>query len=114
MVDNLLEDFHPYYAIYSPSFEYSLGAPNSCPPTESILPYTKMDTSNEQMSDQSPHELLYTVNRRWDCLQASVEEPQEKRTLAETLSMPRSTMDTVVRELEGADLVTYHLSLTHS
>jgi predicted transcriptional regulator len=67
-----------------------------------------MDTSNEQMSDQSPHELLYTVNRRWDCLQAIVEEPQEKRTLVETLSMPRSTLDTVVRELEGADLVTYH------
>jgi len=60
------------------------------------------------MSDQSPHELLYTVNRRWDCLQAIVEEPQEKRELVETLSMPRSTLDTVVRELEGADLVTYH------
>jgi len=67
-----------------------------------------MDASNEQMSDQSPHELLYTVNRRWDCLQAIVEEPQEKRALVDTLSMPRSTLDTVVRELEGADLVTYH------
>lgn len=60
------------------------------------------------MAEQSPHELLYTVNRRWDCLQAIVEEPQEKRELVETLSMPRSTLDTVVRELEGADLVTYH------
>ena len=60
------------------------------------------------MSEQSPHELLYTVNQRWDCLRAIVEEPQEKRALVDTLSMPRSTLDTVVRELEGADLVTYH------
>jgi len=60
------------------------------------------------MSDQTPHELLYTVNRRWDCLQAIVKESQEKRALVETLSMPRSTLDTVVRELEAADLVTYH------
>lgn len=60
------------------------------------------------MSEQSPHELLYTINRRWDCLQAIVTEPQEKRTLVETLSMPRSTLDTVVRELEAADLVSYH------
>ena len=59
------------------------------------------------MSDQHPHELLYTVNRRWDCLQAIVKQPQEKRVLVETLSMPRSTLDTVVRELEQAELVAY-------
>lgn len=60
------------------------------------------------MSDQGPHELLYTVNRRWDCLRAIVEEPREKRTLVDALSMPRSTLDTVVRELEGEGLVAYH------
>lgn len=60
------------------------------------------------MSDQNPHDLLYTVNRRWDCLAAIVEQPQEKRELVETLSTPRSTLDTIVRELEQADLVRYH------
>lgn len=59
------------------------------------------------MSDQYPHELLHTVNRRWECLHAIVEQPQEKRALVETLSMPRSTLDTVVRELEQAELVAY-------
>jgi len=59
------------------------------------------------MSDQHPHELLHTVNRRWECLQAIVEQPQEKRALVETLSMPRSTLDKVVRELEQAELVAY-------
>jgi len=59
------------------------------------------------MADQCPHDLLYTVNKRWDCLQALIDEPQEKRALVETLSMPRSTLDTVVRELEQAELVTY-------
>jgi len=60
------------------------------------------------MTDQCPHELLRTINRRWECLQAIVAEPQEKRSLVETLSMPRSTLDAVVRELEQADLVEYH------
>ena len=108
MVDSHELGSHPYYAIYRPSFQASVGVPNSSTPTESIFPSTKIVAGNEQMSDQSPHELLYTVNRRWDCLQAIVEEPQEKRELVETLSMPRSTLDTVVRELEGADLVSYH------
>ena len=60
------------------------------------------------MSDQNPHDLLYTVNRRWDCFSAIVDQPQEKRELVETLSTPRSTLDTIVRELEQAGLVMYH------
>lgn len=60
------------------------------------------------MSEQSPHDILRTVNRRWDCLQAIVEQPQEKRQLVETLQTPRSTLDAIVRELEQADLVLYH------
>ena len=59
------------------------------------------------MTDQCPHDLLRTINRRWECLQAIVEQPQEKRELVETLSTPRSTLDAIVRELEQASLVEY-------
>ncbi len=59
------------------------------------------------MTDQCPHELLRTINRRRACLQAIVAEPQEKRELVETVSTPRSTLDAIVRELEQAELVEY-------
>ncbi len=59
------------------------------------------------MTTPCPHELVQTVNRRWDCLQAIVSEPQEKRDLVETLDTPRSTLDAIVRELERAGLVSY-------
>jgi len=46
------------------------------------------------------------VNRH-QVLAEIIEESQDKRYLQESLNIPRSTLDKIVRELEDADLVTY-------
>lgn len=52
-------------------------------------------------------EVSDTLHSRNQCLLALVEDPQEKRVLTETLDIPRSTLDDIVRELENAGLVEY-------
>lgn len=47
------------------------------------------------------------LNARHACLRALIDRPQAKRDLVETLEIPRSTLDDIVRELEDAGLVEY-------
>jgi predicted transcriptional regulator len=47
------------------------------------------------------------VAKRRDCLEPLLEEPLDKRELADRLGAPRSTLDRAVRELESAGLVAY-------
>ncbi|ELZ97158.1 hypothetical protein C439_17588 [Haloferax mediterranei ATCC 33500] len=47
------------------------------------------------------------LNRRDNCLQTLTDAPQAKRDLVETLDIPRSTLDDIVRKLDDAGLVTY-------
>ncbi len=51
--------------------------------------------------------LLKTIQCRETCLQTIVNNPQEKRELAEAIDTPRSTLDDIVRELENVGLVEY-------
>lgn len=55
----------------------------------------------------NPDDLAAVVLKRHDCLRELVDRPQAKRELVDSLEMPRSTLDDVVRELEGAGLVEY-------
>lgn len=59
------------------------------------------------MSEHSLHELAGIVHRRWDCLDALVDEPAPKGRLVDRLDTPRSTLDDIVRELESAGLAEY-------
>ncbi|ELZ10167.1 hypothetical protein C478_14772 [Natrinema thermotolerans DSM 11552] len=51
--------------------------------------------------------LAAVLNARHACLRALIDRPQAKRDLVETLEIPRSTLDDIVRELEDAGLVEY-------
>jgi predicted transcriptional regulator len=53
------------------------------------------------------HEIAGIIHRRWDCLDAIVDAPGPKGELVDRLDTPRSTLDDIVRELEGAGLVAY-------
>lgn len=52
-------------------------------------------------------EIVELLNRRGEILDRLAEDPCDKRTLADELDIPRSTLDRAVRELEAVDLVTY-------
>lgn len=52
--------------------------------------------------------------KRYECLRVLVDHPQAKRDLVETLDIPRSTLDDIVRELEQAGLVEYTDGQWHS
>ncbi len=59
------------------------------------------------MSSPAPGDIATVLLKRYECLNALVNHPQAKPELVNTLNMPRSTLDDVVRELERADLVEY-------
>ncbi|RLM49639.1 winged helix-turn-helix domain-containing protein [Halorubrum sp. Atlit-28R] len=59
------------------------------------------------MSGPATDELASVLLKRYECLNALVNQPQAKPELVDTLNMPRSTLDDVVRELEQADPVEY-------
>lgn len=59
------------------------------------------------MSSPATDELATILLKRYECLNALVNHPQAKPELVDTLNMPRSTLDDIVRELERADLVEY-------
>lgn len=59
------------------------------------------------MPPSAPDELASVLLKRHDCLREVIRRPQAKRDLVDSLDMPRSTLDDVVRELERADLVEY-------
>lgn len=59
------------------------------------------------MLSPSPEELASVLLKRFECLRAIVEQPQDKRELTETLDMPRSTLDAVVHELDRVGFVEY-------
>ncbi|SFB74466.1 Predicted transcriptional regulator, contains HTH domain [Halobiforma haloterrestris] len=51
--------------------------------------------------------LSETLQKRYRCLQALVEQARTKRELVDALEIPRSTLDDIVRELESDGLVEY-------
>jgi len=55
------------------------------------------------MSSPANDELATVLLKRYECLNALINHPQAKPELVDTLDMPRSTLDDVVRELEQAD-----------
>ncbi|RYJ14313.1 hypothetical protein ELS19_10335 [Halogeometricum borinquense] len=59
------------------------------------------------MVPPSPSPLAETLQARLDCLRTINDDPQEKRTLTDSLDIPRSTLDDIVRELEEKGLVSY-------
>lgn len=59
------------------------------------------------MEPLEPDALASVLLQRRECLQALLEQPQKKRDLVETIDVPRSTLDDIVRELEDARLVEY-------
>lgn len=59
------------------------------------------------MPNPAPDDIATVLLKRYECLNALVSQPQAKPELVDTLNMPRSTLDDVVRELERADLVEY-------
>lgn len=59
------------------------------------------------MSPSTSEELATVLLKRYECLHALVEQPQPKRELVDTLGIPRSTLDNIVRELEHTGLVRY-------
>lgn len=64
-----------------------------------------------------PGDLASVVLNRFECLDAVVTEPRSKPDLVESLDIPRSTLDDIIRELEREDLVEYEGGLwqpTHS
>ncbi|RJX51451.1 helix-turn-helix transcriptional regulator [Halonotius pteroides] len=52
-------------------------------------------------------DLADVLLKRCECLRALSNQPQAKRELVESLDIPRSTLDDIVRDLEHADLVEY-------
>lgn len=52
-------------------------------------------------------ELADVILKRQECLHTLSDQPQTKPELVETLDIPRSTLDDIIRELEHADLVEY-------
>lgn len=59
------------------------------------------------MTLPAPKDIATVLLKRYECLHALVNQPQTKPKLVDTLDMPRSTLDDIVRELERADLVEY-------
>ncbi|WP_423745201.1 hypothetical protein V5735_04080 (plasmid) [Haladaptatus sp. SPP-AMP-3] len=59
------------------------------------------------MSLPVPEDIATTLLKRNECVRALVNQPHTKPELVETLDMPRSTLDDVIRELEQVDLVEY-------
>jgi len=55
------------------------------------------------MSSPANDELATVLLKRYECLNALINHPQAKPELVDTLDMPRSNFDDVVRELEQAD-----------
>jgi len=55
------------------------------------------------MSGPANDELATVLLKRYECLNALINHPQAKPELVDTLDMPRSTLDDVVRELEQAE-----------
>lgn len=69
------------------------------------------------MSLPVPKDIATVLLKRYECMEALVNQPQTKPKLVDTVDMPRSTLDDVVRELEQANLVEYrdgHWHPTHS
>lgn len=60
--------------------------------------------------DELVTDLVDLLQRRSELLEHLRADPREKRTLVETLEVPRSTLDRAVRELEAADLITHEPS----
>lgn len=59
------------------------------------------------MSRSAPSDLAKSLLNRHGCLRALANQPQAKPELVDSLDIPRSTLDDIVRELEHADLVEY-------
>jgi len=55
-----------------------------------------------------PLDLADILLKRHKCLHTLDNQPQAKPELIESLDIPRSTLDDIVRDLEHADLVEYH------
>jgi predicted transcriptional regulator len=60
------------------------------------------------MARSAPPDLADILLKRYECLCTLDNQPQAKRELVESLDVPRSTLDDIVRDLEHADLVEYH------
>lgn len=54
-----------------------------------------------------PEDLASVILHRYECLDAIVTQPRSKPDFVESLDIPRSTLDDIVRELERAELVEY-------
>lgn len=52
-------------------------------------------------------EIASTLLKRYDCLYSLNKKPQDKRELVESLEIPRSTLNDIVRDLEQSELVEY-------
>jgi predicted transcriptional regulator len=60
------------------------------------------------MSESVPFEVADVLLKRYECLQALSEYPQTKPEIVESLNIPRSTLDNIIRDLEQSDLAKYH------
>jgi|AntDeeMetagen134_2_1112570.scaffolds.fasta_scaffold00170_32 predicted transcriptional regulator len=59
------------------------------------------------MSLQTSLDLADILLKRYECLRTLADQPRAKPELVESLEIPRSTLDDIVRDLENADLVEY-------
>jgi predicted transcriptional regulator len=59
------------------------------------------------MAPPTSEDFANVLLKRYECLHALVEHPQPKRELVDTLDIPRSTLDNIVRQLEQTGLVRY-------
>lgn len=59
------------------------------------------------MSRSGPLALADVLLKRFECLRALANQSQAKPELVDSVDIPRSTLDDIVRELEHADLVEY-------
>jgi len=60
------------------------------------------------VSRPHPLDLADILLKRHKCLHTLDNQPQAKPELVESLDIPRSTLDDIIRDLEHADLVEYH------